>query len=249
MILGSLNFSLYYAALRGKIYRFYQSEFFLYGILVLVASGLVSWYLVGTSKVLLTHQDAAEVFSISDAVRYGTFQIVSAITTTGFSNANYDVWPYLPQAIMLLVMFLGGMSGSTSGGIKTVRLIMLFRIAQHKIETLFRPESVRFLKVEGKEVDNGAALMALCFFLMITAVSVGGIILYIGNGIDPETAISLVGCMINDTGMTFRVGGPLDSCAFLSNFGTGLSSLLMILGRLEFFAIFAFFVPSFWKHS
>lgn len=249
MILGSVNFSLYYAALRGKFYRFYQPEFFLYISLIAISIFLVVWYLIGTPMALLTSQASPQEFSVSEAMRYGTFQIVSAITTTGFSNANFDIWPYLPQALMLLGMYFGGMSGSTSGGIKTVRLIMLFRIAQYKIETLFRPHSVRFLKVEGKEVDRGAAIMVLCFFLMLTAVSVGGILLYIANGVDPETSTSLVACMINNTGMTFRVGGPLDSCAFLSNFGTSLSSLLMILGRLEFFAVFAFLVPSFWKQT
>lgn len=248
MFLGSVNFSLYYYALRGKVYRFYEPEFFLHLVLVVMASALISWNLIGTPNVLLTG-GTPQAFGTADAIRYGTFQAVSAISTTGFATSNYDIWPYLPQAIMILVMFLGGMSGSTSGGIKTLRVIMLFRTAQYKVESLFRPQSVRFLKIGSREVDSGAAIMALCFFLLITFVSVSGIMLYIANGIDPETAVSLVACMINGTGLTFRVGGPLDSCAFLSNFGTSVSSLLMILGRLEFFAVFAFLVPSFWKQT
>lgn len=248
MLLGSINFTLYYYILRGKIYRIYEPEFFLFLAIVFVTCSMASWYLIGTHKYPLNDVPDT-VLTTHEAIRYGTFHVVSAMTTTGFSIVNYDKWPYAVQAIMLIVMFVGGMSGSTAGGIKIMRHYMLFRIAQFKIESLFRPKSVQIFKVGDKEVDTGAMMMVLCFFLLIISVSVAGTFLYILDGIDPVTSLGLVACMINCTGLSFRVAGPLDSCAFLSDFGYFVSSALMIMGRLEFFAIFAVLIPSFWKQN
>lgn len=246
MLLGSINFSIYYYALKGKIYRIFEPEFFLYLAILTVSCALAIWWLVGTPEVLFT-EAPHKLFDLSDAVRHGTFQIVSAMSSTGFTTADYDIWPYAVQALMLVLMFVGGMSGSTAGGIKIMRHYMLFRIGQFKVESLFSPKRVQTFKVGGKEMDQGAMIMVLCFFLMIISVSVAGTLLYIFNGIDPETALGLVACMVNDTGMAFRAVGPLDSCAFMTNFDYALSSVLMIMGRLEFFAIFALLVPAFWK--
>jgi trk system potassium uptake protein len=248
MLLGSINFSLYYYVIRGKIYRIYEPEFILFIIIVVVACALASWQLIGSYKHPLI-SEADTLLTTHEAIRYGSFQVISAMTTTGFSVANYDRWPYVVQTILLIVMFVGGMSGSTAGGIKIMRHYILYRIAYFKTESLFRPKEVQIFKVGDKEVDNNALVMVLAFFLVTISVSVAGTFLYILDGVDPDTSLGLVGCMINCTGLTFRVGGPLDSCAFLSNFGYFLSSALMILGRLEFFAIFAVLTRSFWKQN
>lgn len=247
MLLGSLNFSLYFYIVRGQFYRIYESEFMIYLGIIIVACAFASWLLIGNDQQLLANPSATSVYSTGEAIRAATFHVVSAITTSGFVYANYDIWPFSIQVILLIVMYLGGMSGSTSGGIKTMRLYMLFRIAQHKVESLFRPETMRTFRVGDKDVDTHVVTMALCFFLVLVTVSVLGIFLFILDGNDPETSLGLVACMINCTGMTFRIGSPLYSCAFLSDFGYCLSSVLMILGRLEFFAFLALMVPAFWK--
>lgn len=247
MILGSINFSLYYFILRGKLYRLYEPEFLLYLAILLLTCAFAAWQLTGSPSQAMAGTEAGKLLSLTDAIRYGTFQIVSAISTTGFATADYDKWPYIVQVLMLILMFVGGMSGSTAGGIKIMRHLMLFQIARHKIASLFEPNAVRAIKVGAREVDSGVAQMVLCFFLLIMAVSVASTFLYVLDGIDPETALGLVGCMVNDTGLAFRVASPVDSFAFLSDFGYGLSSVLMIMGRLEFFAIFALLVPAFWR--
>lgn len=235
MILGSINFSLYYYALHGKIYRFYEAEFLLFLIITFIVCFLASWWLLGSQH------------STAQAIHYGIFHLVSAISTTGFNITNYNTWPYLVQALMWVVMFLGGMSGSTAGGMKTLRLIMLFRIAINRIESIFRPQKVEKISIGGREVDNNAAMMALCFLAILSAISVGSTVLFIANGIDPSTSLSLVACMINDTGMSFGMAGPTESLAFMTNTELLASCFLMILGRLEFFAVLALFLPSFWK--
>lgn len=247
MILGSINFAHYFYSLRGKFYRIYEPEFFLYLIVLTLSCCFSSWMLIGTDKELMTGESG--LFGIGEAFRYGVFQMVSAQTSTGFVTANYDIWPYAVQSLMLIVMYLGGMSGSTAGGMKMVRHYMLFRIAQYKVESIFRPETVRQFRVSDREVDTGASIMVLCYFLIVAATAVFGTFFFILDGSDPETALGLTTCMVNNIGIGFRMDGPMESCAFLSNFGLVLSSILMLLGRLEFFAVLTILVPAFWRRN
>lgn len=249
MILGSINFSLFYYAIKGKFYRFNDSELRLHLCLLFAASAIVTWKIWGSTEEFLTTSTATSAYSFSDAIRESTFQVVSAQTTTGFASINYDIWPSLALVIMLIVMYFGGMAGSTSGGIKTVRLAMLYRILQNKVESLFRPESVRQIIVNNKVVDTQAGSMVLCFFLLIVTISVLGTTIYVADNIDMETSIGLTACMINGTGLSFRMAGPLNSCALLPDISLINSSMLMIMGRLEFFAVLALLVPSFWKQT
>lgn len=248
MVFASINFSIYFYSLRGKFYRIYEPEFFLFVILVILGCGLTSWYLVGTEKVLMSGVKGG-LFSIGEAIRYGTFQMVSVMTTTGFVTTDYDRWPYAVQVLMLLYMFIGGMSGSTAGGMKVVRQYMLFRIAQYKVESLFRPETVRRFKLGERDVGAPAAIMVLCYFLILVVIAAFSTLFFTMDGIDPETSLSLSTLFINNIGIGFRMASPMESCAFLSDFSLIYSSLLMIFGRLEFFAVLAIMVPAFWQKN
>lgn len=248
MILGSLNFSLYFYVLRGKFHRLYQAEFFLYLILLIISCSLAIWYLVGVEKILLTGE-ANGFFSISEAIRYGIFQMVSMFSTTGFANANYEKWPYAVQSMMLIAMFIGGMSGSTAGGLKIIRFYILLLVARNKIESLYRPQIVRTLRIGDREIDQGTASLVLSFFFILIALAAFSTFVFILDGCDPETALSLVAALISNVGIGFRMIGPADSCAFLTDFGLMLSSMLMILGRIEFFAVLALLAPAFWKKN
>jgi len=248
MILASINFSHYFFTLKGKFYRIYEPEFFLFFLILFFSCGLASSFLVGTENLLITGE-AAGTFTKVEAARYGAFQVVSVLTTTGFVTADYDMWPYAVQALMLLLMFIGGMSGSTAGGMKVIRQYMLFRIAQYKVESLFRPETVRRFKVGDREVDQGAAMMVLCYFVIVIGITAVSIFFFIVDGIDPESALALVTLLINNIGIGFRMAAPTESMAFLSDFALVYSSLLMVFGRLEFFAVLAVMVPAFWKQS
>ena len=248
MVLSSINFSLYFFSLRGKFYRVYEPEFFLFIVLVLIGCGLVSWKLVGEDLILLTGQNLGGM-TAQDAIRQGSFQFISAMTTTGFVTVDYDHWPYIVQVLMLIVMFIGGMSGSTAGGMKVIRQFMVFRIVQYKVESLFRPDTVRRFKVGDREVGQGASIMVLSYFVIVISIAVFSTVFYVWDGIDPETALSLTTLMINNIGIGFRMASPMESCAFLSDIALLFSSLLMIFGRLEFLAVLAVMVPAFWKKS
>lgn len=246
MFLGSVNFSLYYYLFRAKFYRLYNTELIVYTIMLFSACCLSSWYLVGEPKALMNGEVSGE-YSVSEAIRYGFFQIISAQTTTGYTTANYDKWPLLVQAIMLLSMYLGGMSGSTAGGMKMIRFVLAFRIIIHKVEELFSPKRVRRLVVGGEEVSTEASSGVLCFICILISMSVLATLAFIIDDIDLETSFTLVGAMINNSGTAFRIAGPTESYAFLSDFSLIISSFLMLLGRLEFLSVLALFVPAFWK--
>ncbi len=248
MILGGINFSLYYYLSKAKFYKLYEPEFLLYLAIIIVASTLAVWKLYGNVNPLLDGSKGPNM-DFYEAVRYGLFQTVSAQTSTGFATANYDLWPYAVQIILFIAFFIGGMSGSTAGGMKVIRQFMIFRIVQNKVESLFHPESIKNYNVGSRGIDHGSAMMVMSFFAILIALATLGTVFFVFDGMDLETALSLSGCMINNGGMAFRAAGPMNSCAFLSDFGLILSSILMVFGRLEFFAFLALLVPGFWSRS
>lgn len=246
MLIGSINFSLYFYFLQGKFFRWKNPELIVYFLVLFFAGCFIAWQLVGTEKILIL-PGAGGLYSFSEAIRHGFFQVVSAQSSTGFSTMDYDKWPFASQVLMLLLIYLGGMSGSTAGGMKMIRHIMLFRIVQHKIERMFRPETVRRFKIGDRRVDQGAAITVLCFFLVVASMALLGTFLLTLNGLDPETALTTISSCINNSGMGFREAGPTDSYAFLNTFDLAVTSIWMILGRLEFFAVLVILVPAFWK--
>jgi trk system potassium uptake protein TrkH len=246
MVLGSVNFGLYYHILKGKFYRLFEPEFLLYMLILLTAGFFVTWHLVGLQKITLAG-DLNDVYSTGEAIRTGFFHLVSAQSSSGFFTASYDTWPHVVQAILLIVMYIGGMSGSTAGGMKVIRLSILFQLVKHKIESIFMPKTVKIIRASNKEIDQGMAISTLCFFLVMMTISVIVTFLYLLDNIDPETALGLTVSMINNTGLAFRAAGPTSTVAFLTPFSTYLSAFVMILGRLEFYAVLVIFLPAFWK--
>ncbi|MBU6446822.1 MAG: TrkH family potassium uptake protein, partial [Verrucomicrobia bacterium] len=235
MILGSINFSLFFHILRFKFFKVYVPDFFLFLAIAFAGSIAVSLFLVPD-------------LGFGSAFRFGIFQAISAQSTTGFFSANYDLWPFAPQILLLLLMFVGGMSGSTAGGIKTPRFYIAYKILLHRLESIFRPDSVRKLYIGKSEVDDKNALTVLTFFCMVVFFVVVGALLFIFDGIDPETAVGLIASFLNNAGLAFRAAGPMETATFLPPFSKVLSTFWMLLGRLEFFVVLLLFLPTFWKN-
>lgn len=245
MLVGSTNFSLYFHCLRGRFFRLFEVEFLLYYASVILGALLVTWYVVGETAFFLNGEE--RVLGWWEGWRQGCFHLISAQTSTGFSTVNYDAWPFVVQVVLFIVMFVGSMSGSTGGGIKIIRHYMVFKIISHRIVRIFRPDTVRVFRVGQWEMDSNVAQTVLSFYLIVITLCVGGTLLLTMDGVDPETALGLNGCMVNNIGMAFRMAGPTESFAFLSPFGKVLSMIWMVLGRLEFFAVLVVLIPDFWK--
>jgi len=244
MIAGGVNFSLYFYCLKGKFYRLYEPEFILYLATLFIGSCFIAWNLVGFNKILLNGETG--IFSFAESVRHGFFQMVSAQTSTGFVTADFDKWPLMCQTLMLMMMCVGGMSGSTGGGIKVSRFYMTFYILYNKLEQIFRPETVRKFRIGSSDISDKMAITVLFSLIAVLLLIVFGTFFLVVDGVDPETAVSVNVCMINNIGMAFRTAGPTSSFAFLSAFGKLLSSIWMVLGRLELFAVLLIFLPEFW---
>lgn len=235
MLFGSINFSLYFHILRFKFFRIYVPDFFLFIGIALLGSVAISLFLIPE-------------LGVTSGFKLGFFQALSFQTTTGFFSTNYDLWPFAPQMLMLILMFIGGMSGSTAGGIKTPRFYIAYKILIHRLESIFRPDSVRKLYIGKSEVDDKNALTVLSFFCIVIFFTCLGTVLFILDGIDPESALGLSASMINNVGIGFRAAGPSETLVFLSPFAKILSTFWMLLGRLEFFIVLLLFLPSFWKN-
>ncbi len=234
MIFGSINFTLYFHCIKGKIYRLYEPEFF-----VFLATLLFSGFLLFITLL--------KTLPVSVALRFGFFHAISAQTSTGFSVANEQVWPFSSLFILLMLVFVGGMSGSTCGGMKIARLYILYQVIAHKIETIFRPDSVRCLRLGKKEITDKSALTVLIFICILILLTAVGVFFLILDGIDGTTALGVIASMINNAGLSMGAMGENQFYAFLPTLSKIISILWMVLGRLEFFILLVLLVPAFWR--
>lgn len=236
MILFGINFNLVYFFLIGKILPVLKSEE-LRGYLVIIALATIG----------ITLNISPMYHSYLEAFRYAVFQVASIITTTGFATANYDLWPMFSQTILLLLMFVGACSGSTGGGIKVSRILMLFKNAVKEVKKLLHSRSVMTVNFEGsavspKTLNNIHSFLVLYFLVFAVAL----LILSLEN-LDFQTTFSAVATCINNVGPGFKAVGPTENFAFLSNYSKLTLSFVMLAGRLEIFPIFILFSKSFWK--
>ncbi|OGN60142.1 MAG: hypothetical protein A3F40_00225 [Chlamydiae bacterium RIFCSPHIGHO2_12_FULL_27_8] len=246
MFIGSINFALYFHILKGKFFRIYEPDFLLYIAVIIIGSGVVIYTLVGAQAISLEGAENG-TYNFMRALRDGTFHAISAQTSTGFVTTDVSYWPWRTQLILLLLMYIGGMSGSTSGGIKTSRFYILHKILKNKVESIFRPSLVRFVRIGKKQIDLNTASTVLSFFILAFGFSIIGTLIYSFNHIDLESSISSVACMLNNVGFAFGVAGPATSFAFMHPLSKLLSGFLMLLGRLEYFIILLLFFPMFWE--
>lgn len=244
MILGSINFGLYIHIIRLKLYRIYSPEFSLFISSLCIGAFFVAYFLFNTPLHLFVKEQASNAH---DMIRTAIFQSVSAQTSTGYTTANYDLWPFPSQMILLMLMYLGGMAGATCGGIKTTRIYILYKIIVHKVEQIFRPDKVEKLMIKKVEIDDSTVIVSMAFFAIAIIFSLFATVIYSLDSVDPETSLGLCSCMLNNTGISFRAAGPASTFAFLSDFSKIISCFWMVMGRLEYFAILLLFFPSFWK--
>lgn len=236
MIAGGINFTLYFHGLKGKFYRLYEPEFVLY--LGLLAIGCLMMSLPLATG---TH------YSLTDALKRGSFMAISSQTSTGFSISSFDDWPSICQLLMVILMFVGGMSGSTTGGIKVIRCFIALRVIKDKIVSLFRPEIVRSLQVGQREISSKTAMTVVTFGGIVVLLFTLGVYLLVLDHQDPFTAFGIIGSMINNSGLGLGGIGVSGSLAFLSPFSKIVCILWMVLGRLEYLSILVLLVPAFWR--
>jgi len=239
MFLAGMNFTLHYRALRGDFQPISKDdELRTYAGIVLAAVVLISLDLLAHSK-----------YGLWNTLRHSSFQVVSIITTTGFTTADYDIWPPLSRAILLLLMFVGGCAGSTGGGMKVVRLIALCKMGYHRLERTFRPRTIRVLRINDTIIDDEIQRSILIFFFLYIFIFAAGSVFMAFLGLPFQTAVSAVAATLNNIGPGLELVGAVENYAFIPPLGKIVLSLFMVMGRLELLTICVMFVPAFWKHG
>lgn len=245
MICAGTNFALFFTMIR-KDWKapFKDMEWRVFIILLAIAITLIS-----ANLMFGVRWNADESYGFGEALRYSTFQTVSIMTTTGFGTADFDAWPYFSRMLLFTLMFVGGCAGSTGGGIKVSRLIVLAKMAYWRLECTFRLKTIRAVRVGDHVVEDNVQLMIYAFFVLYIAWFVAGSLLMSFLGLPFETAVTSVAATLNNIGPGLQLVGATQDFAWIPDVGKVFLTLCMALGRLELFSVCVLFVPAFWRHS
>lgn len=248
MVIAGVNYGLYYQLVRGK-WRdlIFDTEFICYISILAIASLLISINISDHSYFNMLGEAAGS--SLEQTIRDATFQVVSIQTTTGFSNADFNLWPLFSQYILLGIMFVGGCGGSTGGGVKVSRIVTCFRLFISQLEKVYRPSVIRPIKVGKTALGEEVKITIMLHFLAIIVLSFVGAILLIlfENDIDSFSAFSASVATLNNIGPGFSLVGATQNYSWLSNSSKSVLVLWMLIGRLEVFTVLVIFTPRFWK--
>ena len=237
MVLAGINFSLHYQMIRGKPLAFWQDSecrFFLGAVIILT--------FVVSQDVFRTVYN-----TMGDALRYGAFQVVSIVTTTGYATADFEQWPAMSQLVLLLCMFIGASAGSTGGGMKCLRIMLCFKYCYKELFSLIHPRAVSHIKIGGKTVPDDVMRSVLGFLALYVGLFALSSVVLAGLGVDFTTSFSAVAATIGNIGPGFGAVGPVENFAGIPVAGKWLLVWCMLLGRLEIFTVIILMVPEFWR--
>ena len=240
MMIFGVNFNLYYLLLMRRFKAVFKST--------------ELWTYIGialTSTVIIAINISHLYPTVGETIRQSAFQVSSIMTTTGYATTDFNLWPQLSKSLLLILMFIGACAGSTAGGLKISRIVILFKMGLREIKRMIHPRSVGSVKFEGKDVDDHTkrsvttyfAVYMMCFFVIFLLVS------FEGAPFDFEANFSAVTACFNNIGPGFGVVGPAGSFAEYSEFSKAVLSFAMLFGRLEIFPLLIALIPSTWKRK
>ena len=239
--LSGVNFTLLYAAvIKLKIKDLFKNSEFKFYIFLVVAF----------TTFIMIELMAMRNYDLERAFRCSLFQVVSFITTTGLFNDDAALWPHVTWVILALCMFFGACSGSTSGGIKCIRGVMMFRIVKNEFRQILHPNAVLPLKIDGVNVPNQKRVTLFAFLITYLLICLLISFTMIAMGIDNTNAITITLSCVGNVGPTLGVEiGPTMSWSQLPDIAKWFCSLMMLIGRLEIFSVLVIFTPAFWKEN
>ena len=237
MVAAGMNFVLHFRLLTGQARSLIKnSELKAYLVIFVTATLVIAWIL-----------NLSVYPAFKDALRYAAFQVASILTTTGFVSADYESWPHVTQAILFLLMFVGGCSGSTGGGIKVIRLVTLFKQAVNEMKYLIHPKAIFPLRISGKVVSkNIVYAISGFFFLYITILLLVTFVVCL-SGVDLFSALTTALATVGNIGPGFGAIGPTKNYAHFADPIKWVLSFAMLAGRLELYTVLVLFTPMFWK--
>lgn len=237
MFLAGMNFSVHYYLLHAKFNVLKKNEEFKFYTIVIAAAGI----LIAIALFLTNYADFEKSF------RDSLFQVVSIVTTTGYVTADYESWGSFFQLIFFLLLFIGGCAGSTGGGIKIVRHLLLIKNSTLELRRLIHPRAVIPVRFNGSSVGQEIVSNILAFFQFYLAIFIFGTIVMSLLGLDFLSAMGSVATSLGNVGPAIGSVGPVYNFSHIPEFGKWFLSFLMLLGRLELFTILVIFSSAFWK--
>ncbi|MBE6597828.1 MAG: TrkH family potassium uptake protein [Ruminococcaceae bacterium] len=238
MILFGVNFNVYYFLLTGNLLKFLKSE-------------EIKWYfgIIAAAVGVITVNIASLCDSVGEALRYAFFQVASIITTTGFVTADYELWPTLSKTVLVLLMFIGACAGSTGGGLKVSRVIILLKTAVKELRYQINPREVRAVRCDGEPVDHSVVTGVSSYFGIYMIIMALSTLLISFDGKDPTTTFTAVTACLNNIGPGLSEVGATGNFSGFSDFAKLVLSFDMLAGRLELYPMLIAFSPSMWKRS
>ncbi len=237
MMAGAMNFSLHFLVWRKRDLGAYlrNEEARALIALVVVTSLIIAWVL---------HEDG-HYGSVTHTLRFGIFQVVSVVTSTGFGISDFSIWPLMLPILLMFISFVGGCAGSTAGGMKVIRVVVLAKQAGIEVKRLVHPNLVRPLTLDGKTVPNKIVQTVWAYFAIYVTAFALLMLLLMQGGMDQLTAFSAVTTCLNNLGP--GLGEVSANFVTVTAIQKWMLSGAMLLGRLEIFTIFVIFTPAFWK--
>lgn len=239
MVLFGINFNLFYLILIKRIKDVLKSEEL--RVYLAIVAGATALIAINIYKLYS---------SVGASLRYAFFQVAAIISTTGYTTANFALeWPSLSQAIIVVLIVLGGCAGSTAGGLKISRMMLLLKTFAQEIRHLLHPRSVTNVRLEGSTIEGSVVRSTLVYFVMYIFIIVVSTVMVSVDGFDFTTNLTAVLTCFNNVGPSLGDLGIEGNLSAYSSFTKAVLSLVMLLGRLEIFPILVFFSPGSWKKN
>ena len=236
MLLFGVNFNLYYFLLIKRFRDVFRSE------------ELRAYLLIVAAAVAAIAADIVHIYgSVAQSLRYAFFQVASIITTTGFATADFNLWPEFSRAILVILMFIGACAGSTGGGIKVARVVILCKTSLGDMRKMLHPNAVTTVRFEGKPLTDRSIRSVHLFLTVYILIFTVSVLLLSLERFDLITVFTAVAACINNIGPGLEVVGPMGNYAQFSPAAKLLLSFDMLVGRLEIFPMLLLFAPSIWK--
>ena len=239
MLMSAINFTVHFLAIRGQGPMAYARD--------PEAKRVVFWAGAATFMVGMHLWGQGTYDDLATAMRHAVFHVVSIGTTTGYSAADYAQWPVFAPALLLFLSCFLASAGSTGGGTKMIRAVVLFRQALRELTRIVHPHAVVQVKVDGRVIENNLIFAVLAYMLMYGGTVIVAMMMLMASGLDIVTSVSAVLASINNMGPGLGLVGPASTYAPLTDFQTWVCTATMLLGRLELFAIVVLLTPAFWR--
>ena len=240
MFMAGTNFTLHFLTFTGHFKAYGKDEEFRFYLgTILVSTALMVIVLVPVHFFATGH----------DFIRHALFQVLAITTTTGFCTSDYLLWPPLAHALLLLLMAMGGCAGSTGGGIKVMRVMILLKHAKLEMKKMLHPRGVYTLWLNNRSISPGLQTNVLGFFLLFMVVYVVGVLVLTLGGRDLLTSVGATAATLGNIGPGLGEVGPAGNYAFLLGWEKWLLVLFMLIGRLEIFTVLVLFLPDAWRRS